>query len=236
MTVVHYDARLTVDIAAGRIAGTVVLTARGRGAAADSLQLDSGDLVVDAVTVDGRGVEFSTAGHRTLVRLPHRLQAGEQVPVSVTYHGEPHGGIRFLSGQEQVYTAFSTSQWMVCVDAPDQKATLRLSVAVPPGLVSVGSGRAVGDHEWVLDTPVSTYLFGFAAGRFHTVTDVRHGVRLQYVADSYSDAGTARHLPGDARHADVLRGAVRRALSRRGVHAGARRWERRAGGRACSRC
>jgi aminopeptidase N len=187
VTVVHYDARLTVDIAAGRIAGTVVLTARGHGAAADALQLDSGDLVVDAVTVHGRGVEFSAAGQRTLVRLPHRLQAGEQVPVSVTYHGEPHGGIRFLSGQEQVYTAFSTSQWMVCVDAPDQKATLRLSVAVPPGLVSVGSGRAVRDHEWVLDTPVSTYLFGFAAGRFHTVTDVRHGVRLQYVADSYSD-------------------------------------------------
>jgi len=46
---------------------------------------------------------------------------------------------------------------------------------------------ASGEDEWVLDTPVSTYLFGFAAGRFHTVTEVRHGVRLQYVADSYSD-------------------------------------------------
>ena len=185
--VVHYDARVTVDIAAGSVAGTVVLTALGQGAAADSLQLDSGDLVVDAVTVQGRSVEFSAASHRVTVRLPHRLRSGERMPVSVTYHGQPHGGIRFLSGQDQVYAAFSTSQWMVCVDAPEQKATLRLSVSVPAGLASIGSGRSVREHEWVLDTPVSTYLFGFAAGRFHTVTEVRHGVRLQYVADSYSD-------------------------------------------------
>ena len=64
ISVVHYDARVTVDIAAGSVAGTVVLTALGQGAAADSLQLDSGDLVVDAVTVQGRSVEFSAASHR----------------------------------------------------------------------------------------------------------------------------------------------------------------------------
>ena len=85
------------------------------------MPLDSGDLVFDSVTVQGRGVEFSAANHRIVVQLPHRLQAGEQMPVSVTYHGQPHGGIRFLSGQEQVYTAFSTSQWMVCVDAPGRR-------------------------------------------------------------------------------------------------------------------
>jgi aminopeptidase N len=185
--VVHYDARLTVDIARGSVAGTVVLTAVGRGNGGDSLQLDSGDLIVDAVTVEGRGVEFSTANHRLDLRTP-RLRSGERLPVSVTYHGQPRGGIRFLADRDQVYTAFSTSQWLVCVDAPDQKATLRLSVTVPDGVVVVGSGKPVGKQEWVLDTPTSTYLFGFAAGRFHSVSDVRHGVRLQYLSESHSDA------------------------------------------------
>ena len=185
--VVHYDAHLEVDIARGGVSGTVVLTAVGRGRGGDSLQLDSGDLIVDAVTVDGRTVEFSTANHHLDLPTP-RLGPGERLLVSVTYHGRPRGGIRFLAERDQVYTAFSTSQWLVCLDAPDQKATLRLSVKLPDGVVAVGSGRPVGNHEWVLDMPTSTYLFGFAAGRFHSVADVRHGVRLQYVSESHSDS------------------------------------------------
>jgi len=185
--VVHYDARLQVDIEARRVSGTVVLTAVARGRGGDEIQLDSGDLVVDAVTVEGRSARFSVADHRLTVEWPHRGKPGQRVPVSVTYHGQPRGGLRFLADQQQVYTAFSTSQWLVCLDAPDQKATLRLSVVVPDGLVAIGSGAPHGNREWVLDTPVSTYLFGFAAGRFRSVADVRHGVRLQYYSDSYSD-------------------------------------------------
>ncbi len=170
---------LQVDIEARRVSGTVVLTAVARGGGGDAIQLDSGDLVVDAVTVEGRSARFSVADHRLTVEWPRRDKPGQRVPVSVTYHGQPRGGLRFLADQQQVYTAFSTSQWLVCLDAPDQKATLRLSVAVPDGLVAIGSGAPHGDREWVLDTPISTYLFGFAAGRFRSVADVRHGVRLQ---------------------------------------------------------
>jgi aminopeptidase N len=184
--VVHYDARLQVDIEARRVSGTVVLTAVARGGGGDAIQLDSGDLVVDAVTVESRSARFSVADHRLTVEWPRRDKPGQRVPVSVTYHGQPRGGLRFLADQQQVYTAFSTSQWLVCLDAPDQKATLRLSVAVPDGLVAIGSGAPHGAREWVLDTPTSTYLFGFAAGRFRSVSDVRHGVRLQYYSDSYS--------------------------------------------------
>jgi aminopeptidase N len=188
IAIVHYDARLQVDAAGGRVSGLVVMTAVGRGAHAGSVQLDTGDLVIDAVTVDGRAVEVAAAAHRLTVFLPRKLRAGERLPVAVTYHGQPRGGIRFLPDRGQVYTAFSTSQWLVCVDAPDQKATLKLSVTGPPGSVAIGSGRPVGDHTWVLDDPTSTYLFGFAIGRFHAVSDTRHGVRLTYLSDTYADA------------------------------------------------
>jgi aminopeptidase N len=185
--VVHYDARLQVDIEAGRISGTVVLTAVAHEDRAGAIQLDSGDLVVDAVTVDGRQAEFSTAARRLTVQWERHGKPGARVPVSVAYHGQPRGGIRFFADQQQVYTAFSTSQWLVCLDSPDQKATLRLSVTVPNGLVATGSGTPHGDREWVLDTPMSTYLFGFAAGWFRSVAEVHHGVRLQYLSDTYSD-------------------------------------------------
>jgi aminopeptidase N len=185
--IVHYEAKLQVDIEAGRISGTVALTAVARESRSGSIQLDAGDLVVDAVTIDGRTAEFATADHRLTVQWERHDKVGARVPVSVTYHGQPRGGIRFFADQQQVYTAFSTSQWLVCVDSPDQKATLRLSVTVPAGLVAIGSGAARSDREWVIDTPVSTYLFGFAAGRFRSAADVRHGVRLQYLAESYSE-------------------------------------------------
>ena len=199
ISIVHYDAHLDVDIAAGGVSGTVVLTAVGRGAAADSLQLDSGELAVDAVTVDGRGVEFSTSDHHLRLRLPWAVRPGERVPVSVTYHGRPRYGLRFAADRGQVYTAFSTSQWLPCVDAPDQKATLKLTVSGAAESSGVGSGRPAGERGWVLDTPVSTYLFGFALGRFHMASDTRHGVRLNYLSDSYSDAelrSIFRETPG----------------------------------------
>lgn len=197
VSIVHYDVHLMLDVGRGRISGTAVLTAVGRGGESDSVQLDSGDLIVDKVTLDGRDVRFSIVDHRLVVRFPRVIRDGERWPLSVTYHGQPRDGLRFFSSEEQVYTAFSTSQWLVCVDAPDQKATLRLSVTGPEGWVATGSGtpvergaRSSGDatHEWVLETPVSTYLFGFAVGRFRAVTEIRHGVRLIYLGAAYSDA------------------------------------------------
>ncbi len=197
--IVHYDANVQVDIGAGRVSGTVVLTAAARGADVDTVTLDSGDLIVDAVTMDGRPVPFSTADHHLIVRLSRGIHSGERRLVSVTYHGQPRYGLRFVRDQDQAYTVFSTSQWLVCLDAPDQKATLRLSLTVAPGQTAVGSGTPVSDHEWVIDTPVSTYLFAFAIGRFRTASEVRRGVRLQYVAEGFSDAelrAVFRETPG----------------------------------------
>ena len=51
----------------------------------------------------------------------------------MTYHGAPRFGMEFVPERSQVYTAFSTSQWLVCVDDPGDRATLKLSVVLPAG-------------------------------------------------------------------------------------------------------
>ena len=199
IAIVHYEARLNVDAEGGRVSGTVVMTAVGRGGTAGSVELDAGDLIIDEVTADGRAADFAAANHHLTVSLPRPLQADQRALLSVTYHGQPRFGLRFFPDRGQVYSAFSTSQWLVCVDAPDQKATLKLSVAGVPGSSGVGSGKAVGDRTWVLDTPVSTYLFGFAIGRFHEVSETRHGVRLVYVSDAFAGSDLRsifRETPG----------------------------------------
>jgi aminopeptidase N len=67
---------------------------------------------------------------------------------------------------------------MFCAqDRPGDKATLSLALTLPRGMTSIGSGRlsrsraGTGErHLWREDRPYSSYLFGFAAGRFATFT------------------------------------------------------------------
>ena len=192
LSIVHYDAAVHVDIAAGTLSGTVTMTAVADGDAG-SVQLDSGDLVADAVSVAGTAAEFAAANHHLTVSLPRRLHKGQRVALSVTYHGQPRYGVRFAADRGQIYTAFSTSQWLPCIDAPDQKATLKLAVTGTTGPAGVGSGTPAGDRVWRLDTPIATYLFGFALGRFQEVSETHRGVRLRYLSDSYS-AGEMRSI------------------------------------------
>ena len=75
--------------------------------------------------------------------------------IEVEYHGTPRRGIRFFPEPAQVYTVFSTSQWLVCLDAPDDKATLHLKLIVPAEFNTVANGRLAGQHN-LKDNKVSS--------------------------------------------------------------------------------
>jgi aminopeptidase N len=85
---------------------------------------------------------------------------------------------------------------MVCEDTPDRRTTLNLKLVLPAGLTAVANDRMVSQRtlangkvltEWRQDAPVPTYLFGFAVGKFRTVSD-RHGhVELRYLSEQYTD-------------------------------------------------
>jgi aminopeptidase N len=101
----------------------------------------------------------------------------------------------------QVYTVYSTSQWLVCVDAPQDKATLRLNLVLPANLNVVANGSLIHRlplskdrilYEWRQESPVPSYVFGFAAGPFRTLTEKRGPVRLRYLATQFSDVDLRR--------------------------------------------
>lgn len=139
---------------------------------------------------------FADAGSRVVIRLPRAAKAGERHEIEIDYHGAPRFGLVLHAGRTQTYTIFSTSQWMVCVDAPDDRATLQLELRVPAGLGVVASGHRVDQHpapngttvhEWRLDTPAPTYTFGFAAGNFDEVIDEGGATTLRYLGDGFTD-------------------------------------------------
>ncbi len=194
--VLHYDAQIEPDIANKAIAGKVLIRFVAR-TAISVLEFNCGDLTIDTVRDAGKMQKFSTQNRHLNISLSRPAKQNEEREVEIEYHGAPRRGIRFFPELSQVYTFFATSQWLVCVDAPDDKATLRLNLILPAGLSVVANGRLVREaplaqgktlSEWRQDIPVSTYIFGFVAGHFRTLTEKPGRVGLRYLAGQFSDA------------------------------------------------
>jgi aminopeptidase N len=194
--VLHYDATVTPDVVAHTVSGVVRIRVRAT-ARADDLSLDRGALEFEAATVDGKAADLAATPRRTTVRFAPPLEPGSTHEVEIHYRGTPGFGLQFPEGRAQVYTIFTTSDWMPSVDRPDDRATLRLRVVLPSDWRATGVGRSgpvtrTRDgrrvHEWRLDAPAPTYTFGFAAAPFTVVTSGR----LRLLGDGFSAAELRR--------------------------------------------
>lgn len=180
--VLHYDVALVPDIANKRVTGQQTLRFRAEQELR-AVTLDSGSLTVTAVMQGDRALAFEQHAAKVQIMLAEPLARGATASVTIRYHGEPPYGLEFAPERDEVYTIFSTSQWMPSVDAPDERATLDLSVTLPAGLLAAGSGRTLPlrslpdgriEHRWQLKTPMPGYVYGFTAGRYQEATQ-RHG-------------------------------------------------------------
>lgn len=166
----HYSVTLEPDIAGKAIKGTVVIKFLIESNGLTHAEFDCGDLTIDSVRLAGAPAHFAVTDHRLKVSLPPGSKANQLREVEVHFHGRPRYGIRFFPDREQVYTVFSTSQWMVCVDDPADKATLTFRLILPRTLTPVANGNFVSQRdfasnkrvsEWRQETAIPTYIFGF---------------------------------------------------------------------------
>ena len=193
--VTHYAVELDLDVDAGSIAGRerIELTVHEPTA---TLVFDSGALVVDSIESSGAGLPFVQRASRLVVTLPGPARAGDTRRLAIAYHGTPRTGLTLLAGSAQAYTAFSTSHWMVAVDAPGDRATLDLQVTMPEGWRAAGSGRLVDSRStrgrtavhWRQDRDGPSYLFGFVAGALTEARDGRGGLSLRALGRGFSEA------------------------------------------------
>jgi aminopeptidase N len=193
--VLGYVATVRPEIEARTVTGDVGVYLRLLSAKAETIEFDRADLVIDEVRQQGRRLDFDLLPRRVRVHLPGPTARGELRDLAISYHGAPHSGLRFVPERQQVYTVFSTSEWLVCVDAPDDKATFDLRLVLPAGLQAIGTGTLVSEqpgpdgtivHRFRQERPVSSYLFGFAAGRFIEVKAAQGNTALRYVGEGFS--------------------------------------------------
>ena len=197
--VLHYSATLEPDIVNKSVKGSVLIRVL---TTSNVVEFDCGELTIDSVQEHGKPVKFSVNEHKLKVSLARgQGRAIFRADFQIQYHGTPHRGIRFFPERNQVYTVFSTSQWMVCNDDPADKATFNLQIVVPSGLTAAGNGDLVSQHdlpngkriyEWRQRFPIPSYIFGFAAGPFKIVKEKYKNVVLQYLATNYSEPEVRR--------------------------------------------
>lgn len=215
--VLHYAARLDPELAGKTLRGRVAISFVLKTPGAKAVEFDAGELRIDAVREHGAALAFEKVGKRLRVSLPGPAHAGARHQIEIAYHGAPRFGLQFHPERDELYTIFSTSQWLVCIDAPAERATLDLSVALPAGLNAVGNGALVSRtplddgrelHLWRQSEPVPSFLYGFAAGRYTQVYEHSDGVTLRYLATELQ-TGQLRRIFADT--GDMLRFFGKRA-------------------------
>ncbi len=189
--IVSYDAQIEPQISAKSIKGVVALQFKAMAENLGEISLDAGKLEIDAISENGVVLRFEKREAVLHVMLDRFAKLNETREIKIIYHGVPRFGIKFFPEQNQVYTVFSTSQWMPCVDAPDDRASFRLNLILPKGLKTAANGRFIKQinlpdnkisSEWEQTNPIPTYTFGFAAGKFREVIENHKGVRFRYLA------------------------------------------------------
>jgi aminopeptidase N len=186
----RYEVALTPDFGARSVAGETRLHLVSTRDDLREIALTANALTIDRASVDGGAVTPAVRGDAVVFPLPRALRRGRRATLRVAYHGTPRRGLTFDG--DTVYTGYSTCDWMFCAqDRPGDKATLRLELTLSRGMQSIGSGvlkRAVDGprerHTWREKRPYSSYLFGFAAGRFATWSPDPRSRHASAVADA----------------------------------------------------
>ncbi|MEO6391066.1 MAG: M1 family metallopeptidase [Pyrinomonadaceae bacterium] len=188
---IKYDARIEPDLATKTLSGRVTVEFRSLTAGQAQIEFNDGDLIIDEVQDrHSRPLTFVQDGKVLRINLARKLSMNQTDRVTIAFHGTAKYGMQFYPAEKQVYTAFSTSQWMPCLDAPSDRTQFKLAVVVRSGLKVVGNGtntetRQLPDGKvlsvWEQKVPVPTYIFGFAAGDFREVTLTHRGVMLRFL-------------------------------------------------------
>jgi aminopeptidase N len=192
-----YVAKIEPDLINKSVKGDVLVRFSSLKNGLTEITLNAGVLSIDAIKENAVNLKFQCKDKLLKIQLGRPLKQNEICNISIIYHGVPEYGMEFFSAQNQVYTEFSTSQWMPCVDDPNDRAVFLLNLISPDGLKTIGNGRLVSQSKladgkvstiWEQKNPVPTYLFGFAFGDFRESV-VKHGrTTFRYLADkSFSE-------------------------------------------------
>lgn len=177
----HLDLNIAVDFAQRQILGSATWTIKNKKRV-NSLRLDTYDLTIDSVSVDGAKATF------TLDSAVEHLGSALNIPINdraekvvIYYHtGSNSRALQWLDPQQThdkkhpfLYTqseSIYARSWIPCADGPGIRYTYNARVAVPKGLLALMSAENPqqkndsGIYHFKMDIPVPAYLMALAVG------------------------------------------------------------------------
>jgi len=151
---------------------------------------DCGKLKIAEIT--GENVlGFEQKNKKVFIFLKDRHEKENRVQIN--YSGSSSYGLVFVPKSAEVYTVFSTSQWMVCNDSPSDRAKFEIELIIPTDKLCVASGVLMktsveGEskrYSWVQDYESPSYTYGFAVGPFNQYDENHRNTSLNYYATNY---------------------------------------------------
>jgi aminopeptidase N len=113
------------------------------------IDLDFGDLPIDSVSVSGSPARFERKPEILDVMLDRVVHRGDNLDVTVTYHGRPKDGLIFADDRDGHPSVTGDNwpnrvhQWIPCLDHPSAKATVTFTVVAPQRELVVANGKFV---------------------------------------------------------------------------------------------
>lgn len=117
---------------------------------------------------------------------PADLKAGLNI-IEIGFHA---GDQSLNRNRDYLYTLFvpdRASTAFPCFDQPDMKARYALTLIVPEEWLAIANSQVVSESQtegkklikFNVSEPVSTYLFAFAAGKFHRIVETIDGIEME---------------------------------------------------------
>jgi aminopeptidase N len=147
---IHYDVALSFNDQLTELSGArTEITLEILADNLTKIDLDFGEMPIDAVTLAGSPVRFERKPDILDVFLPRAAKRGDRLSLTITYHGRPKDGLIFAMDRDGKPSATGDNwpnrvhQWIPCLDHPSAKATVSFTVAAPPRELVVANGMFV---------------------------------------------------------------------------------------------
>ncbi|HKP47393.1 MAG TPA: M1 family metallopeptidase [Pyrinomonadaceae bacterium] len=176
----HYDISLSFNNSLSEIikARTVITIQAVKNVS--TIDLDFGELPVDAVNINGSAATFARVPGQLLVTLPQTLPVGGRVEIAVDYHGAPKDGLILSTDKAGKPSAVGDNwpdrvhHWIPCLDHPSAKATVSFNVTAPAADSVVANGKFLNvttsenERTWSYTegAPIPPYCMIVAVGEF----------------------------------------------------------------------
>ncbi len=182
ITVKHLDLDLTVDFDSKQLSGHVDLTLERQQAEANTLKLDTRDIKINKITVEGEAVDYALADtdENLGAELSIVLPAGSD-KVRIEYQTSPQAsGVQWLTpaqtaGKQHPFLftqaqAIHARSFIPLQDSPKVRVTYTATIRTPEELLAVMSAsndpdtERDGVYEFDMPQPIPSYLIALAVG------------------------------------------------------------------------